>query len=64
MKKSRFLSGRLFAAVIMSALSGGSFVSNATPVNKRGFLDQKRKRKKLRANASFARSKKCTTKRK
>jgi hypothetical protein len=31
--------------------------------NKPGFLDQKRKREKLRNNASFGRSKKCTTKR-
>jgi hypothetical protein len=31
--------------------------------NRRGFLNQEQKRKKLRQNPSFARSKKCTTKR-
>lgn len=42
----------------------GSF-SDANPYkyNKPGFLDQKSKRRKLRSNAHFARSKKCTTKR-
>lgn len=31
--------------------------------NRKGFLDQPEKRKKLRSNHHFARSKKCTTKR-
>jgi hypothetical protein len=31
--------------------------------NRRGFLNQEQKRKKLRQNPLFARSKKCTTKR-
>lgn len=39
--------------------------SSANPYkyNRKGFLDQPEKRKKLRSNHHFSRSKKCTTKR-
>jgi hypothetical protein len=52
---------RMVRPVVARRVNGGS-VANPYGHHKRGFLDQKRKRKKLRSNAHFSRSKKCTTK--
>jgi hypothetical protein len=62
MKKSKVvIQGNL--PVVVRESKRNSHGQRAYAHKKVGFLDQKSKRQKLRNNASFGRSKKCTTKR-